>query len=109
MYGTPIIYDVTNSFAVLEFEDYPSLSLGATMSISSLYTSLVNIIGMKYEVSFIVKPDVDVKNGARIIFKINKDPKFKFVGLCVSEENSDATGTTPPLDSSEYTCTVGKI
>lgn len=53
---------------------------------------------MKYEISFIVKPQATIKNGGRIIFLINGDSKFKFVGLCVSEEHSDSAGTIPPLD-----------
>ncbi|KAL4483562.1 hypothetical protein ABPG72_016843 [Tetrahymena utriculariae] len=106
LYGTPIIYDITNSFAVLEFDSAPFVNtLVASASISSQYLSVSNQVGSQYEVSVIVSPQTTISNGARIILRITKDQNFKFLGQCISEENITPSQTTPPLDPSQYKCT----
>ncbi|KAL4434731.1 hypothetical protein ABPG74_017151 [Tetrahymena malaccensis] len=107
LYGSPIIYDITNSFAVLEFDQSPTLNtLTVSATISSQYTSTKILPGSQYEVSVIISPKTAISNSARIILRILQDQNFKFLGQCISEENITPSQTTPPLDPSQYKCTL---
>lgn len=108
VYGLPIVYDITNTFAVLEFHAAPTSTLVVTYDVST-YTSVKNIVGSSYDISFIVTPTIAIAYASRIVFLINKDSRFKFVNSCKSEVFTDGFGVTfPALAASAYTCTVGK-
>ncbi|EAS07561.2 hypothetical protein TTHERM_00678270 (macronuclear) [Tetrahymena thermophila SB210] len=107
LYGTPIIYDVTDSFAVLEFDSSPSTAgITASAIFSPQYASVNKLPGSQYEVSVIVIPNTAILNGARIVLRITNDQNYKFLPQCISEENITPSQTTPPLDPSQYKCTL---